>query len=529
MTSALRYLRNGLSQYVQLTVATRQFVLAQPLLDPAGVVRQHLAERESIFLERARCLIFANPENPYYRLFQMAGCSWEDLQRAVRKDGLETTLESLRASGVYVSHDEFKGMRPMVRGGTEILTTPRAFSSGVKTLPLPNPSSGSRGPGTDTQTGIEMRLHQEAYEHLFLQELDLLDSEQIVVFPVLPSAVGYMRGLRAGRRGQPARWFAPGGRWRGGGGQALATKWMMLVAKASGITAPIPEGLPPSDFSPVVAHILRRRRQGRRCWVYAMVTSAVKISVEAAAIGETLEGIDFVVIGESLTTAKRAVIEASGATVRSVYASTELALMGIPCRQSDADCLHILSDSLAVISYRRIAELSDCEVDSLLFTTLLPSSPYFVINLEMNDSGAIGRANCDCSLARLGLTTTIQNVFSFGKLTGMGVTLLGSQLLDLLERTLPAKFGGSPGDYQLLESEDEGQYRVTLRISPRVPLSSPDAVEKMFLQAVDRLYGGRVTRRVWTHAGAMRVEISEPIATGSGKVLPLHLLRRPNG
>jgi hypothetical protein len=302
---------------------------------------------------------------------------------------------------------------------------------------------------------------------------------------------------------------------------------MMLVAKASGIAAPIPEGLPPSDFSPVVAHILRRREQGRRCWVYTMVTSAVRIAAAAADIGETLHGLDFVLTGEALTPAKRAAIEASGASVRQVYASTELALMALPCRQAGADCLHLLTDTLAVIRHRRAAELSDCQVDSLFFTALLPSSPYFVINLEMNDNGTLGQATCDCSLARLGLTTTIQDVFSFGKLTGMGVTLLGSQLLDLLERTLPAKFGGSPGDYQLLESDEGGQHRVTLRISPRAGLSSPDEAKSSFLQIVDRLYGGRVTRRVWTHAGALSVEIAEPVATLSGKVLPLHLLRRP--
>ena len=46
-----------------------------------------------------RTAIFACPSNPYYRLFQWAGCSYQDLAAAVHGDGLEATLESLRKAG----------------------------------------------------------------------------------------------------------------------------------------------------------------------------------------------------------------------------------------------------------------------------------------------------------------------------------------------------------------------------------------------------------------------------------------------
>jgi hypothetical protein len=526
MASKLQFLRAGISDYARLGTAVREFLAAPPIADPESAVRKHLANREAAFLDGVQRVIFSNPSNPYFRMFQAASCNWEDLRRKVQTDGLESTLEDLRRNGVYLAHDEFKGMLPIIRDGLEIPAGPRAFVSGAKPMDIPNVSSGSRSQGTDTRIRVEMRLHSEAYEHLLLRELGLLEHEQLVVFPVLPSSAGYLRSLRAGRRGQRARWFAPGGSLRDGGRQALATKWMMMVAKASGVNAPLPEGLPPSDFSAVVTHILRRRDQGRRCWVHAMVTSAVRIAGAASEKGEDLEGATFGVTGEALSAAKRAVIERTGAKVWPFYASTELSFMGAPCQETNAaDSVHLLSDSLAVISHRKKAELSDCEVDSLLFTTLLPYSPFLVINLEMDDSGVIGRAQCDCTLARLGLTTTIGNIFSFGKLTGMGVTLLGTQLLELLERTLPATFGGAPGDYQLLESEEAGEYRVTLRISPRVALPPIATVKAMFLKTVDSLYGGRVTTRVWTHGDALRIAVAEPVATRSGKVLPLHLLR----
>jgi len=527
----LRYLRSGVSEYTNITRGVRAFLAAAPLANPEEAVRRQLAQRESVFLERVRTAIFGNPGHPYARMFELAGCSWEDLAHAVRSGGLEATLERLRAAGVYLSHDEFKGMRPIVRGGREIPSTPASFHGAEERFHIPSVSSGSRSAGTHAPYSVEMRLYQEAHERLLLRELGLMGCEEVVVFPVLPSGTGYIRTLRAGRRGDPVKWFAPGGGWRDGGRHGLATGWMMAVAKASGIRVPLPEGLPPSDFLPALKHIEGLLRRGRPAFVNSMVTSAVRIARAASERGTNLSGATFVVTGEPLTAAKRAVIEKTGAEARPVYSTTEISMVGLPCSEAHGDCVHFLSDSLAVIGHRKVAEISGWEVNSLFYTTLLPFSPFLLINLEMDDHGIIGRAACDCSLSRLGLTTTIREVLSFGKLTGMGVTLLGTQLLELLERTLPGRFGGGPGDYQLLETEENGQYGATLRVSPAASKASEEEIRHGFLSAVEALYGGRTTTRVWTHGGVLRVERAEPVATGSGKVLALHLLHemRRNG
>ena len=42
-----------------------------------------------------------------------------------------------------------------------------------------------------------------------------------------------------------------------------------------------------------------------------------------------------------------------------------------------------------------------------------------------------------------------------------------SALLELVERVLPARFGGSLTDYQFAERESEGVTRLELRVSPR--------------------------------------------------------------
>ena len=73
-----------------------------------------------------------------------------------------------------------------------------------------------------------------------------------------------------------------------------------------------------------------------------------------------------------------------------------------------------------------------------------------------------------CPLERYGYTEHISRIRSYSKLTGEGVTLVGSEMLRILEEVLPSRFGGSPLDYQLLEEEDEqGFTRLHLLVSPK--------------------------------------------------------------
>ncbi len=85
----------------------------------------------------------------------MAGCEYADLERMVRQQGIEPTLERLRTAGVYVTIDEFKCRRPIVRGATTIECTPSDFDNPFLTSGLQASSSGSRGPGTVTTLSLE--------------------------------------------------------------------------------------------------------------------------------------------------------------------------------------------------------------------------------------------------------------------------------------------------------------------------------------------------------------------------------------
>jgi hypothetical protein len=144
----------------------------------------------------------------------------------------------------------------------------------------------------------------------------------------------------------------------------------------------------------------------------------------------------------------------------------------------------------------------------------------------MDDAGVIDEDaadECSCEFRRLGLTKVIHDVASFGKLTGHGVTLVGTDVVEILEERLPARLGGRVGDFQLVERDTGEQTEIELRVSPRVP-AAPEFVRRCFLDELASETGGAYAAALWSHASAMRVVVAEPLAGRTGKVLALHLL-----
>ena len=128
---------------------------------------------------------------------------------------------------------------------------------------------------------------------------------------------------------------------------------------------------------------------------------------------------------------------------------------------------------------------------------------YILINAESEDCGTIEPATCDCLFSRVGFTEQICDIGSFGKLTGQGMTLVGTDVVRILEERMPASLGGLPGDYQLVEHEGTAQTQLTLRVSPRAGVSYrlkgsgewfPEGDSEIFMAAPLRR-GCRMTRR----------------------------------
>jgi hypothetical protein len=128
-------------------------------------------------------------------------------------------------------------------------------------------------------------------------------------------------------------------------------------------------------------------------------------------------------------------------------------------------------------------------------------------------------------LEGLGWVTHLHTVRSYEKLTGGGMTFMDTDIIRVLEEEMPARFGGVPTDYQLLEEEaDDGRPRLRLVVHPRVGPLNTDAVAEAFLTAIGSVsVRERVMESVWRDADILRVERQMPLTTHAGKILHLHV------
>lgn len=494
--------------------------------DPHAAVAHNLAHREDNFLHLARTAVFANPHTPYHAMFQWAGCSFGDLERLVRREGLDASLHSLLREGIYLTHDEFKGKVPVRRGGRELQTEATALANLTHEPVLLNTSSGSRGQAVVTGVSLEFQAYREAQGRVLMAEFDAEGRHLVFLANILPAIGGIRRVVDGARRREPAgKWFAVGGDWRSAGHYRFVTGFLLAELRLLGYPVVFPEYLPHNDFSPVARWIAERKRQGVATLVHTGVSRGVRIVSAAAARKLDIAGTRFLVGGEALTDTKRALIVAAGCHANARYTISEFGRAGLSCPHMTGNCVHVCRDQIAVITRRRVAPLSDVEVDSLLFTTLLPFAPHVAINLEMDDAGILGPATCGCPLTQLGFNQQIDRIYSYGKLTGQGTTLLSADLLNILEQKLPARFGGLPGDYQLVEREGTNQTEIELRVHPRLNAAPGDEIKRYFLDEIKGLWAGSMARWVWVQTESVRVVFAEPHASGSrGKVHPLHLL-----
>jgi hypothetical protein len=150
-----------------------------------------------------------------------------------------------------------------------------------------------------------------------------------------------------------------------------------------------------------------------------------------------------------------------------------------------------------------------------------------LLNVELGDYATLERRDCGCTLGNAGLTLHLHHIGSYEKFTSEGMNYFYGDLYDLLEGTLPAEFGGGPGDYQLVEEEDEkGQTRLTLVVHPSVgQLDENNVLDRVRAAFSNGSRGNRFITRVWQNAGTFRVRRTVPHSSGRGKILPLHIPR----
>ncbi len=495
------------------------------------IVSRRLRDREQHFLASLELFVYSNPRSPYRRLLDTAQCTFGDVRSMLAADGLERTLLALRAAGVYVAFDEFKGLRPIVRGGQEIEARAEDFDNPNVSRYHTVTTGGSTGRARNVLLDLE-HLNARLPMHLLGDTFHGTHGLPTALWFEIPPGSGLGSVLQRAPTGSlPERWFSPirgsgdGAGWR----SRVATMATLSVARASGAKVPWPEYLP-LERADVIARWAGETLQRRgACVIRAHVSKSLRVCLAAKAAGIDLTGAFVTGGGEPPTPAKVAQIESTGARFRSGYHFTEVGTVGLSCTaSSDPNEQHLFMDHLALIQAPREVPGFALSVPSFHFTTLLPSAPKIMLNVESDDFGVVETRACGCPFSDLGFTTLIRDIRSFRKLTGEGVTLVGSHVESILEEDLPAKFGGSPLDYQLLEEEDErGFTRLTILVSPTVAGADEGAVVAE-MQAALRRRGGaaELSREVWKQANTFRVRREAPRLTNRGKMLPLQLKSR---
>jgi hypothetical protein len=287
-----------------------------------------------------------------------------------------------------------------------------------------------------------------------------------------------------------------------------------------------PEFIDVGDVRPIVEWVLEKRREGKNCCIRTVVSNAVRIARRASEMGVSLEGTKFRTGGEPLTESKQAVIEQVGARALPGYGFGGGLGSALRCGKPHfRDEVHVPQSLVAVVEHPRPLDYSDPPIYPLLLTTLHPMAPRLLLNVENGDYATMLMRDCRCPLQKVGFTQHLHTIRSFEKFTSEGMNYFSTDLFELLENTMPSEFGGGPGDYQLVEEEDNRrQTRLTLVVHPRVgELDEERVLARLRAAFSEGSRGNRFMTGVWENAGTFRIKRGAPYASPRGKILPLHI------
>ncbi|MGH9200444.1 MAG: hypothetical protein ACRD2A_04320, partial [Vicinamibacterales bacterium] len=515
--------------------ALRRFLKHRLTLEEAKqIVRDRMAHREEHFLRMIETSIYGYPRSPYLPLLKMAGCGLGDLRTLVRQEGVEGALRQLRDQGVYVTFEEFKGRQPIVRNGQTIPVTARDFDNPIARREFRFQTGGSTGAASTVASNLDHIAARAPNRVVTLAAHGLLGAPTALWRGILPDrGIGQIFfGALIGN--VPQRWFSPFGRResRSWLKYVLATYYPMLCMRLAGLHVPLPTYVNEDDAIIVARWAADTAKAHGRCLIRTGISRGVRLALAAQANGLDLTGVTLTGGGEPPTLAKVGAINRSGARFVPNYGMSEASQPGSGCvNPVDASDVHLFKDAVALFTHPYHVDTFGVTVPSFNMTTLLPTTPKIMLNVQTDDYGIVEERHCGCELESYGYTTHLRQIRSYSKLTGEGVTLIGTEMLTILNDSLPARFGGSPLDYQLMEAEDaHGFTRLYLIISPRVEINDEQAVVDYMLERLSESSSMADAARVpWQHARTIQIKRTEPVWTERGKLLPLHIPRRHDG
>ncbi|HEY5615001.1 MAG TPA: hypothetical protein VIL52_03190, partial [Bacteroidota bacterium] len=425
---------------------------------------------------------------------------------------------------------EFKGRRPMVRGDKTFSVTTQDFDNPHLKRYYYSESGGSTGVGTRVATDLDKQTDRAPLRLLSEHAHGFYNIPMAAWSSILPGS-GFNSMLSAAKIGHvPIKWFSPVAhedlqpsiKYR------IATWYLISVARMLGVPIPTPETVHINDAKKIAHWVASTLKRHGACRLSSYVSLAVRVGIAAGEEGLDLTGAVFTGSGEPPTPAKIRHIREVGARWVPGYFISEAGAVGYGCAHPvDENDNHFFKDGLALILAPSAIPGTDLTVDGIYLTSLYASAPKILLNFETHDYGIVEQRSCGCLFEKTGFTEHIREIRSVSKLTGEGMTLIGSDLVRILEEVLPARFGGSALDYQLAEEEDaQGFTRVYLIVDPRVKLQNEqEAVDVILAALPNGGPGSDLGRAMWTQAHTIRVKRTEPVWTNRGKLMPLHLDR----
>lgn len=195
--------------------------------------------------------------------------------------------------------------------------------------------------------------------------------------------------------------------------------------------------------------------------------------------------------------------------------------MGYACLAPSApDEMHVLDDLHGVLTADETLVRAGLTEGAVLVTSLRPSAPLLLLNVAIGDRAVAGTRRCGCPMEAYGWNSRMYAIRSYSKVTAAGMTFFDSDLIRILEQSLPLQFGGGPTDYQLAEeATHDGRSALRLLVAPSLGPLDERALVEAFLEVVSASSdAARVMGAAWREANVVRVERRVPAVSNSGKI-----------
>jgi hypothetical protein len=494
------------------------------------IVAEAESRRDDNFLALLRRAVYANSRSPYRRLLEHVRIEYGDIEKDVRSNGIEAAMRRLYTAGVYLGFDEFKGNQRIERPGLSLEVKAEDFDNPLLKRDFEVESSGSTGARRRMAVDLDALVYDAAVRRSFYEGAGVLDRPHALWRAAPPGSAGIKHALRGAKLGRPVeRWFSPTvSKWTSGmWPSALLTSITVGMGQLAGGVIPRPEHVPLTEPQTVARWVASKSAAGTPALLSLPAANGVRVARAAKEEGLSLEGAVFELGGEAITEAKLREIEDCGARSINCYSLSETGQLGVGCLQRSAiDEVHLISGKVAV-NQHAVSVQDGTAVEALFFTTLHPTTPKLMLNVDIGDYGVMPSGNCGCAMEKLGYRRRLHTIRSYEKLTAGGMHFIGSNVVAMLEEVLPSRHGGAPGDYQLVEEERNGLSTVNIVVSPRVALRDGDQLTRTILDSLSSdSRGARMMADQWRQTVVLEVIRREPYTTAAGKTPPIRVVPR---